>query len=149
MKTPTTTQSRANKKTITVDFDQTLVDSECRLHGSVWVSTGTFKPIPRVCDFVRQKSEEGCDIHIVTFRTKETSGSEVEDFVKKHKLPIKGIHYTGMQPKTNWLKNLESELHVDDDIQTCLLASMAGIEVLLVDHGQHKKDKTAKLFKRI
>ena len=138
------------KKILSVDFDETLVNSDPQLQGSVWVSTGTFKPIARVCNFVFDKVRSGeWEAHIVTFRHKDTSGTEVEDFVDRYKLPIRSVVYTGGKTKTPFLKKLNSSLHVDDDISTCLLASLAGIEVLLVDHGQDKTNETAKLFPKI
>ena len=114
-----------------------------------WVSTGTMRPIKRVHDFVKQKAKEGYDIHVVTFRDKGTSGTEVEDLIAKHALPIKSVVYTSTKTKTPFLKKLNSELHIDDHVETCMLASLAGIEVLLVDHGQEKTNNSAQLFPKI
>ena len=137
------------KKTITVDFDETLFDTRPVQTGWLWVSTGTMEPIERVHDFVHKKAKEGWEVHVVTFRDKSTSGTEVEDLIAKHKLPIKSIVYTATKPKTSFLKKLNSSLHIDDDVQVCMLASMAGIDCLLVDYGQENKDERAKLFSKI
>ena len=137
------------KKIITVDFDETLFDTQPMQVGWGWVSTGTLHPIKRVHDFVKQKAEQGSEIHVVTFRDKGTSGTEVEDLIAKHNLPVKSIIYTATKPKTPYLKKLNSSLHIDDDVEVCMLASMAGINCLLVDHGQEDKNETAKLFNKI
>jgi hypothetical protein len=136
-------------KSITVDFDETLFHTNPIQVGWGWVSSGTLEPVKRVHDLVHKKAKEGHDVHVVTFRDKQTSGTEVEDLVKKHNLPIKSVVYTASKTKTPFLKKLKSILHVDDDVEVCLLASMANIDVLLVDHGQHEKNSTAKLFKKI
>lgn len=136
-------------KVITVDFDETLFHTNPIQVGWGWVSSGTMEPLQRVHDFVHKKHKEGYDIYVVTFRSKDTSGTEVEDLIAKHDLPIKGVVYTACKTKTPFLKKLKSELHVDDDVEVCLLASLADIKVLLVDHGQAEKNTTAKLFPTI
>ena len=137
------------KNVITVDFDETLFDTQPTQLAWGWVSTGTMHPIKRVHDFVRQKAREGYEIHVVTFRDKGTSGTEVEDLIKKHLLPIKSVVYTATKTKTPFLKKLNSTLHIDDSVEVCTLASLAGIDCLLVDHGQEDKNEIAKLFKKI
>tara|TARA_R110000868_G_scaffold103681_11_gene285373 strand:+ start:3240 stop:3659 length:420 start_codon:yes stop_codon:yes gene_type:complete len=137
------------KKAITVDFDETLFNTQPIQVGWGWVSSGSLEPIKRVHELVQKKAKEGYDIHVVTFRDKSTSGTEVEDLIAKHNLPIKSVVYTACKPKTPFLKKLDSKLHIDDDVEVCLLASFADIDVLLVDHGQSKKNETAKLFKKI
>ena len=139
----------STKPVITFDFDSTLCDSDPIQTGWGWASSGTCKPIARVCNLVYQKAKDGHEIHIVTFRHKDSSKDEIEDFVERWKLPVKSVVYTGGATKVPFLKKLRSILHVDDDVETCLLASLAGIDVLLVDDGQHEKNSTAKLFKKI
>jgi hypothetical protein len=137
------------KKILTVDFDETLFNTNPVQTGWLWVSTGTMEPIQRVHDFVLSKAKEGWDVHVVTFRDKGTSGTEVEDLISKHKLPVKSIVYTSAKTKTPFLKKLKSNLHIDDSIEVCTLASLAGIDCLLVDHGQEYENETAKLFTKI
>jgi hypothetical protein len=136
------------KKCITVDFDETLAKTDTCWNGWMHMGTGAIVPIPEVIDFVRQKHSQGYDVHIVTFRPDEHR-QEVVDFVKEHKLPIKDIHCTAGKNKTPTLLKLKSELHVDDFVETLVLAEMEGIKCLLVDAGQHEKNSTAKLFERI
>ena len=136
-------------KVITVDFDETLFHTDPIQVGWGWTSSGTMEPIKRVHNFVHQKAKEGYEIHVVTFRDKSTSGTEVEDLISKHSLPIKSIVYTASKTKTPFLKKLKSLLHIDDHVETCMLASLANIDVLLVDHGQTENNSSASLFKTI
>ena len=129
---------------MTVDFDETL---------AMTVTTGwggtSLKPIARVMNFVFDKVRSGdWEAHIVSFRS-ESDKQEMADFVKGYKLPIVSIVCTDRSNKTPFLKKLGSKLHIDDDVQTCTLAFMAGIECLLVDHGQEVTDEMAKLFPKI
>jgi uncharacterized HAD superfamily protein len=131
------------KKIITVDFDDTLAVTE----GGAWSSTNLV-PVPRVIDFVKEKHKEGQEIHIVTFRNWQNK-KEVESFCKVYKLPIKSIVCTEGTNKIPFLKQLKSNLHVDDSVEVCTLCIMAGIEVLLVDWGQGENNTTAKFLPKI
>jgi len=132
-----------NEKIMTVDFDSTLAET---------ISTGwggtSLQPIQRILDFVREKASNGWAVHVVTFRS-EDDKREVTDFIKGYKLPIKSITCTSSKNKTPFLKKLGSKLHIDDSVEVCTLAYMAGIECLLVDHGQDDTNKMAKLFPKI
>jgi hypothetical protein len=132
------------KKIMTVDFDETL---------AMTVTTGwggtSLKPIARVINFVFDKvRSEGWEAHIVSFRS-EKDKQEMIDFVKGWKLPIVSIVCTDRSNKTPFLKKLGSKLHIDDSVEVCTLAFMAGIECLLVDHGQDDTNEMAKLFPKI
>jgi hypothetical protein len=132
------------KKVMTVDFDDTLAATIT----SGWGGT-SLKPIPRVINFVFDRVRSGeWEAHIVSFRS-EKDKQEMFDFVKGYKLPVKSIVCTGSRNKTPFLKSLGSELHIDDDVSVCTLAFMAGIECLLVDHGQDDTNEMAKLFPKI
>ena len=132
------------KKVLTVDFDDTLAATIT----SGWGGS-SLRPIPRVMNFVFDKVRSGeWDAHIVSFRS-EADKQEMIDFVKGWKLPIKSIVCTGSKNKTPFLKKLGSKLHIDDSVEVCTLAYMAGIECLLVDHGQDNKNEMAKLFPKI
>jgi hypothetical protein len=137
-----------NKKCITVDFDETLAKTNTCWNGWIHMGAGTISPIPEVIEFVRQKHNDGHEIHIVTFRSEEHR-QEVIDFVKEHKLPIKEIHCTEGKDKTPFLLNIGSQLHIDDFVETLVLAQLKGIPGLLVDSGQHENNSSAKLFKCI
>ena len=133
---------------ITFDFDHTLA-METFSGGWIAVGDGVLQPIKKICNMVIEKDKEGFDCHIVTFR-KTFDLPEVESFVKKHKLPIKGIHNTSGTNKTPKLKELNSTLHVDDMVEVCTLAEMAGIPCLLVDHGYASTNNcSADLFNKI
>jgi hypothetical protein len=132
------------KKVMTVDFDETLAATIT----SGWGGT-SLKPIPRVMNFVFDKVRSGeWEAHIVSFRS-EDDKQEMIDFVKGYKLPITSITCTSSKNKTPFLKKLGSKLHIDDDVSTCTLATMAGIDCLLVDHGQEDTNEMAKLFQKI
>jgi phosphoglycolate phosphatase-like HAD superfamily hydrolase len=112
------------------------------------MGAGNIIPIPEVFDFVKNKHSEGYELHIVTFRNEEHR-QEVVDFVKLHDLPIKDVHCTSGKDKTPKLLELNSELHVDDFVETLVLAQLKGVRGLLVDAGQHENNSTADLFERL
>ena len=136
-----------SKKRITVDFDETLAKTDTCWNGWIHMGAGNISPIPEVLDLVRQKHQEGYELHIVTFRSEEHR-QEVVDFVKLHDLPIKDVHCTSGKDKTPKLLELNSELHIDDFVETLVLAQLKGIKGLLVD-AQHKNNSTAGLFERL
>jgi hypothetical protein len=131
------------KKILTVDFDLSLAETVTTGRGST-----SLQPIQRILDFVRKKVQEGWEAHIVSFRS-EKEKQEMINFVKGFKLPIKSITCTDSKNKTPFLKKLGSKLHIDDSVEVCTLAYMAGIECLLVDHGQDVTNEMAKLFPKI
>ena len=132
------------KKVMTVDFDDTLAATIT----SGWGGT-SLKPIPRVMNFVFDKVRSGeWEAHIVSFRS-DNDKQEIIDFVKGYKLPIKSVTCTNSKNKTPFLKSLNSSLHIDDDVSVCTLAFMAGIECLLVDHGQGDTNSMVNLFPKI
>lgn len=130
-------------KVLTVDFDDTLAATV----NSGWSGT-SLQPIQRILDFVREKASSNWAVHVVTFRS-EDDKQEVIDFIKGYKLPIRTVHCTDGKNKVPTLKKLGSKLHIDDDVSVCTLATMAGIDCLLVDHGQDDTNDMAKLFPKI
>lgn len=131
------------KRVITVDFDDTLATTE----GTGWGGSALI-PIQRIIDYIKKEHKKGAEIHIVTFRNLQNK-PEVEKFVKQYSLPISGIHCTEGKTKTSVMKKLKSELHIDDDIETLVLAELAGIKTLLVDWDQEEINSTAQFFKKI
>lgn len=127
------------KQVITVDFDFTLASSD---------SEGNLLPVESVINFVKGKHLDGYELHIVTFRNFKDK-KEVKDFCEDYDIPIKSIVCTDSHNKVPFLKDLKSVLHIDDNSEVCLLASLAGIEVLLVDWGQNIHNKNTKLFNKI
>ncbi len=132
------------KKVLTVDFDDTLAKSsylspfdECIL-----------EPIQRIIEFVKDKHKEGWEVHIVTFRHPQHK-KEVEDFCHDYKIPISSVVCTCSNPKTDALLKLESDLHIDDHVETLVLAKQAGINVLMVDWDQARHNSTANYFDKI
>ena len=130
-------------KVLTADFDSTLAETVT----TGWGGT-SLQPIQRILDFVRDKAANGWAVHVVTFRS-EDDRQEVTDFIKGYKLPVRSVHCTEGKNKTPFLKKLGSALHIDDSVEVCVLAFMAGIECLLVDHGQDDTNEMAKLFPKI
>ena len=132
-----------NEKIMTVDFDSTLAETVATGWGGA-----SLQPIQRILDFVRGKAASGWAVHIVTFRS-EDDKREVTDFIKRYKLPVRSVHCTDGKNKVPTLKKLGSTLHIDDSVEVCTLAAMAGIDCLLVDHGQDDTNNMAKLFQKI
>jgi len=130
-------------KVITVDFDETLAITS----STAWGGTALV-PVERVMNFVKTKIDSGHDVHIVTFRNWQNK-KEVVDFCNRHKLNIKSVVCTEGKTKTEFIKQLNSSLHIDDHVETCTLLTMAGIEVLLVDWGQEDINLMAQIFNKI
>ena len=137
------------KPVVTFDFDDCLFEDPSYRIGSLWAASGTTsEPITRVHDLLRQKHEEGHDIHVVTAR-EQRHVSECWDLIKLYNLPVKSVVATAGKNKAPFLLELKSILHVDDNVQVCVLAQQAGIKVLLVDMGQEDVNSTAALFDKI
>ena len=139
------------KKVITCDFDDTLFEdpSYKSASGALWIPAGfDAEPVKRVHDFIHEKAKEGFEIHVVTAR-EEKHVSECWDLIKLYDLPIKSVVAVGGKNKTPTLLSLGTSLHIDDNVQVCVLAKQAGIKVLLVDWGQEDTNSTAKMFIKI
>jgi hypothetical protein len=130
-------------KVITVDFDETLAVTS----STAWGGT-TLLPIERIFNFVKSKIDSGFHVYIVTFRNWDNK-KEVVDFCNKHRIDIKDVICTEGKTKTEFIKKLNSSLHIDDHIETCTLLTMAGIEVLLVDWEQEDTNLMAQFFNKI
>jgi FMN phosphatase YigB (HAD superfamily) len=139
------------KKVISVDWDDTLFEDPAYQYasGALWIPSG-FKaePIKRVHDFIKQKAEEGFEIHVVTFRMPEHI-SECHDLIKLYDLPIKSVISTEGRSKTQTLLNLKSTLHIDDSVEVCICAEQAGVKALLVDWSQQDINSSAALLDKI
>jgi uncharacterized HAD superfamily protein len=130
-------------KIITVDFDDTLAVTS----HTAWGGT-TLLPVERIVNFVKSKIDSGFHVYIVTFRNWDNK-KEVVDFCRKHRIEVKDVVCTEGKNKTEFVKRLNSSLHIDDHIETCTLLTMAGIEVLLVDWSQEENNLMAQLFNKI
>ena len=138
-----------NKRVISCDWDDTLFEDPAYQIGSLWAPTGMGpEPIKRVHDLLRQKHEEGFEIHVVTFRMPEYI-QECWDLIKLYNLPIKSVISTEGRSKTQTLLNLKSTLHVDDSVEVCICAEQAGVKALLVDWNQQDINSTASLLDKI
>jgi hypothetical protein len=130
-------------KVITVDFDETLAVTSSTAWGG-----STLIPVERIVNFVKSKIDSGFHVYIVTFRNWDNK-KEIVDFCNKHRINIKDVVCTEGKTKTEFIKKLNSSLHIDDHIETCTLLTMAGIEVLLVDWGQEDINLMAQYFNKI
>ncbi len=128
---------------ITVDFDETLAVTS----STAWGGT-TLVPIERIVNFVKSKINSGFHVYIVTFRNWDDK-KEIVDFCNKHRINIKDVVCTEGKTKTEFIKELNSSLHIDDHVETCTLLTMAGIEVLLVDWEQEDTNLMAQFFNKI
>jgi uncharacterized HAD superfamily protein len=132
-----------SSKVITVDFDETLAVTS----STAWGGT-TLLPIERIVNFVKSKIDSGFHVYIVTFRNWDNK-KEIVDFCNRHRIDIKDVICTEGKTKTEFVKKLNSSLHIDDHIETCTLLTMAGIEVLLVDWEQEDTNLMAQFFNKI
>jgi hypothetical protein len=132
-----------SSKVITVDFDETLAVTS----STAWGGT-TLLPVERIVNFVKSKIDSGFHVYIVTFRNWDNK-KEIVDFCNRHRINIKDVVCTEGKTKTEFIKKLNSSLHIDDHIETCTLLTMAGIEVLLVDWGQEDTNLMAQFFNKI
>lgn len=128
---------------ITCDFDDTLAANVQTAWGGL-----TLFPISRVIQFVQHKISEGAEVHIVSFR-QPAHRREIVEFCLNHSIQFKSIVCTGGMDKTPHLTRLGSTLHIDDCVETCTLAVMAGIPVLLVDMGQEETNCMAREFPKL
>lgn len=139
----------SEKRICSVDWDDTLFEDPAYQIGSLWASSGaSAEPIKRVHDFIHEKAKEGYEIHVVTAR-EEKHVSECWDLIKLYNLPIKSVVAVGGMNKTSTLLSLGTSLHIDDNVQVCVLARQAGIKVLLVDWNQQDINSTASLLDKI
>jgi uncharacterized HAD superfamily protein len=132
-----------SSKVITVDFDETLAVTSSTAWGG-----STLLPVERIVNFVKSKIDSGFHVYIVTFRNWDNK-KEIVDFCNRHRINIKDVVCTEGKTKTEFVKKLNSSLHIDDHIETCTLLTMAGIEVLLVDWGQEDTNLMAQFFNKI
>ncbi len=126
-----------------MDFDDTLAVTTTTAWGG-----STLMPVERIVNFVKSKIDSGFEVYIVTFRNWDNK-KEVVDFCKGYGIKIKDVVCTEGKNKTEFVKKLNSSLHIDDHIETCTLLTMAGIEVLLVDWGQEDANLMAQFFNKI
>jgi hypothetical protein len=137
------------KKVITVDWDDTLFEDPAYKIGNLWAASGSeAEPIDRVHKFIKNKHEEGYEIHVVSFRNERDKGEMVE-LAQLYNLPIKTFTCTEGKTKTTVLKNLRSELHIDDSVEVLVLAGQSGIKGLLVNCNQQEINSTSGLFEKI
>lgn len=132
-----------NNKVLTCDFDETLAITSSTAWGG-----STLLPVERIVNFVKSKIDSGFHVYIVTFRNWDNK-KEIVDFCNRHRINIKDVVCTEGKTKTEFVKKLNSSLHIDDHIETCTLLTMAGIEVLLVDWGQEDTNLMAQFFNKI
>lgn len=135
-------------KVVTFDFDDTLFSLSDEQMGMLWAASTILKPIQKVHDLLWEKHEEGYIIDIVTSR-ESWDVPEVKQYIEAYQLPIRNIVHTAGKSKTRYLKEIGSELHVDDLLSVVVHAEQHGIPCLLVDDGRHKNNTTADLFTKI
>lgn len=112
---------------VTFDFDGTLCTEEGR-------------PVEAVINCLRRYAK--CRVvYIVTSRNAHHEEPEwyqvyqpgrviVRDFIKAHKLPVRGVFFTCHELKAGTLVSLGSRLHVDDDPLERMYAEIAGVKCM-------------------
>ena len=83
------------------------------------------------------------------FSTHTQYKQEVIDFCEDYDIPISSVVCTCSNEKTPTLLELKSDLHIDDHVETLVLAKQAGINTLMVDWNQEKYNSTAKYFDKL
>jgi len=142
-------QMKTNTKVLCVDWDDTCFEDPAYQSYGLWIPSGaTNEPITRVHDFIKEKANEGYEIHVVSFR-EERHKQEMIDLAKLYDLPIKTFTCTSGKTKTPILKSLRCEIMIDDNVEVLVLAEQAGIKGLLVNWGQEDVNSTATLFEKI
>ena len=137
------------KKVVTFDFDDTLFVDPVVMQLGLWVPQGSeVLPLLNIHDLLKQKHNEGYEIHVVSFRA-EKYKQEMIDLCKQYDLPVKSFTCTESKSKTPYLQALRSQLHVDDSVSVLVLAEQVGIKGLLVDWDQEDTNKTAELLEKI
>jgi len=136
-------------KVCSFDFDDCLFSLSEEKVGMLWAAAEVLIPNQKIHDLLFEKHKEGFTIDIVTARDKWDI-EEVRQLVAEYNLPIRDIKWTaGKIPKSKILKEIGSELHVDDLVSVAIDCKMNDIPVLLVDDGRHKNNSTADEFNRI
>jgi hypothetical protein len=117
-------------KSISVDFDNTLVLWGMATSGSVIVPTGDWEfNLPLINELKFQKAA-GHELHILTFRGKNCHSAWdvnedqcVSPFLleleRLHGLSFDGVTYTDGKCKTGYVEPLEAQIHYDDDEEVC------------------------------
>lgn len=131
------------------DFDDCLFSLSDEKVGMLWAAVDILIPNQKIHDLLFEKHREGFVIDIVTARD-EWGIEEVRNHVAEYNLPIRDIRWTsGKIPKSKILKEIGSELHVDDLVAVAIDCKMNNIPVLLVDDGRHENNSTADEFDKI
>ena len=121
---------------ISFDFDDCIYITVWERRGDKWY--GTEQLNEKLVNKMRRYAEAGHEIVIVSYRSPKHENNEwimqympsrvlIEEYVKKHELPVKKIYYTNHEPKGPLLKKIGCVLHFDDDLDAIYSAEEHGI----------------------
>lgn len=125
-------------KTITVGFDNVLA-----IYPFKRDVPNEFRPNKRLVALLNQWTSYGCDLYIITER-KEDDLDIIHNFVHEHNLTIKAIVHVEGTDKLEALKRLNSQLHIDDDLQITVDAAINNIDTMMppIDEENIFKEET-------
>jgi acid phosphatase class B len=117
-------ESVTREPVVTFDFDDTLARRDAKnlvLHPRLEI----------VDKLIRAGVNPGCKVFIVTRRDEAQEGEETRRFLDENGLTeyIDGIRFTSGMPKRDFLIDVGSRVHYDDNIEDVLDAEDVGIVV--------------------
>jgi hypothetical protein len=119
---------------VTFDFDDTLTlpfkDKE-----GYWVSGGSVPNMETIAT-MKELGDRGHEIAIVTSRVFSNGSKErIAVFVMEHELPVeRDVVFTNGEWKADFLEEMGSVLHYDDDLEELSRIEAKGIAVVEVTH---------------
>ena len=112
---------------VTFDFDETLTRPLWNERYQLWEPSG--RAIEKVVAELKGFHKNGEEARIVTSRP---YSQEVFDFVNRHELPVRDVHFTGGELKGDLLLEIGAELHYDDSPEEAANNRQLGISTILV-----------------
>ena len=132
-----------NQKVVSFDFDNTITLYKWDKQEGDYIRDKDGLPFgfpnDRIIQRIKDHVTNGDKVIIITSRN-EIWKKEIEDFVKKHNIPISEIYCTNMSWKANTLKKLGASMHYDDDIDELRKLKHKGIKGILVSDQDITKD---------
>ena len=113
---------------LTTDFDNTLARK--------LKDKKELTPANKVIDFIKDKQNNGYEIHIVTLRNENVlSKSEITNFCDANNIKIKSINFIkdkNYEKKAAKILKLKSSLHLDDNWDVCKLCIEKNIRAIYI-----------------
>ena len=124
----------SQRKVVSFDFDG-VIHLDVDYNGSPYdYESGDMEPHDDIIKIMRQEAVDH-DIIIVTARGEE-SKELIEDYVKKHKLPVQEVICTNMWKKSDYLSQFDVVRHYDDNPHVWKDLKDNGIPYVKVVNGE-------------